>query len=490
MLIYTHVTLVCICSRCAMCAADADCVWCGSGRGCMPGRPEPVNRTGCTYLPDGSGRVRCNCEPAGCPNECTANAGGCGKCLQDSLCGWCAGAGVCQLDLNALPTRAAKSLGAAGLSTACPAGWLSYSAAVRLVGGAASACPPEENDVWMVALISTCVGTVTFGIACIFLLFRLRVLGPPIPPRPTPLPGRLLDDIPTFKYTGRAQTSAACPPPIPLPPAASGAGDVAAGEEVDEDEAVCSICLGEYEEGEELRLLGCLHVFHRQCVDQWLSVSRECPLCKRDIAASAASADLTAITSAAFAARQGRVYDAATTALVQRRRRRSARCRCFGGREHSEDEPMIAVAVGGQQPEAERLLHTVPPPLAASDGVSPQQGLQSPLPLEAQGDGTAAGAASGELTAALVYPVYDSGSLAQSELVDPILPILPSAALFAVGVPGVPGTGAAEEMLLVDSDSEVLEGSGAAAGQSLVAGLMAGSLLSLRQEEEVVEVAL
>jgi len=487
---YSVLLLRCsIYSRCAMCAADADCVWCGSGRGCVPGRPEPVNRTGCAYLPDGSGLSRCNCEPAGCPNECTANAGGCSACLQDSLCGWCGGAGVCQLDLNALPTRAAKSLDAAGRTKACPGGWIPYAAAVRLVGGAATACPPEENDVWVVVLISACVGTVTFGIACIFLLFRFRVLGPPTAPRPAPLPGRLLDDIPTFKYAGRAHNPTACPPPTPPPPAACEAGGVAAGEDEDEEEAMCSICLGEYEEGEELRLLGCLHVFHRQCVDQWLTVSRECPLCKRDVAVSAASADPATINSAAFAARQGRAYDAAAAAFVQRRRRRAARCRCFGSQQHSEDEPDGAAAAAGQQ--AGRLLHAATPPLAATDGGSLQQGLRSLLPMAALVDGTAAGSAVGEHAAALVFPApaYDSGSLylAERELVDPIPPTLPAV---AVGVAGGAGMGVAEEVLLGESDSEVQEGAGAAAGQGFVVGLLANSLLSLRQEEEVVEVAL
>ncbi|XP_042477716.1 RING-H2 finger protein ATL40-like [Macadamia integrifolia] len=43
----------------------------------------------------------------------------------------------------------------------------------------------------------------------------------------------------------------------------------------------CSICLSSLEEEEMVRLLpNCLHVFHAQCIDRWLSSQTTCPICR------------------------------------------------------------------------------------------------------------------------------------------------------------------------------------------------------------------
>ncbi|KAM5573787.1 hypothetical protein ABKV19_013372 [Rosa sericea] len=55
-----------------------------------------------------------------------------------------------------------------------------------------------------------------------------------------------------------------------------------------EEAAQCYICLVEYEEGDEMRILPCNHEFHKACIDKWLKEihSRVCPLCRRDICRS------------------------------------------------------------------------------------------------------------------------------------------------------------------------------------------------------------
>ncbi|KAI8893725.1 hypothetical protein BC833DRAFT_652664 [Globomyces pollinis-pini] len=49
--------------------------------------------------------------------------------------------------------------------------------------------------------------------------------------------------------------------------------------ELEEEDATCTICLSEYEEGENLRQLGCKHHFHKDCIDEWLHLNGKCPLC-------------------------------------------------------------------------------------------------------------------------------------------------------------------------------------------------------------------
>ncbi|KAF7018291.1 unnamed protein product [Triticum aestivum] len=46
----------------------------------------------------------------------------------------------------------------------------------------------------------------------------------------------------------------------------------------------CSVCLGEFHDGESLRLLPkCSHAFHQQCIDTWLKSHSNCPLCRSNI---------------------------------------------------------------------------------------------------------------------------------------------------------------------------------------------------------------
>ncbi|RIA91371.1 hypothetical protein C1645_767485 [Glomus cerebriforme] len=62
-------------------------------------------------------------------------------------------------------------------------------------------------------------------------------------------------------------------PPFPIP---------------NSDDAVCSICLESYEDGDELRHLWCSHHFHKNCVDEWLKLNKKCPMCREDVEEMAA----------------------------------------------------------------------------------------------------------------------------------------------------------------------------------------------------------
>lgn len=51
------------------------------------------------------------------------------------------------------------------------------------------------------------------------------------------------------------------------------------GGNLDRDKVECPICLVPFKEGDELRLLFCLHRYHKKCGDEWLRKKTTCPLC-------------------------------------------------------------------------------------------------------------------------------------------------------------------------------------------------------------------
>ena len=52
---------------------------------------------------------------------------------------------------------------------------------------------------------------------------------------------------------------------------------------IEKEDTKCSICLGWYENGDDLRILPCSHHFHQGCADEWFKITATCPLCVRPI---------------------------------------------------------------------------------------------------------------------------------------------------------------------------------------------------------------
>mmetsp|Transcript_29422 Transcript_29422/g.46728 ORF Transcript_29422/g.46728 Transcript_29422/m.46728 type:complete len:475 (+) Transcript_29422:46-1470(+) len=53
--------------------------------------------------------------------------------------------------------------------------------------------------------------------------------------------------------------------------------------ESNDDANKCCICLEQFENGDEIRRLPCLHIFHKEEIDKWLRSNRVCPICRVNI---------------------------------------------------------------------------------------------------------------------------------------------------------------------------------------------------------------
>jgi Ring finger domain len=63
--------------------------------------------------------------------------------------------------------------------------------------------------------------------------------------------------------------------------------------EYDDELPHCSICLGEYEDGEALVQLPCGHLYHDSCIASWTASHTKCPLCNLDLESVAVTNDQT-----------------------------------------------------------------------------------------------------------------------------------------------------------------------------------------------------
>ncbi|KAL2923249.1 RING-H2 finger protein ATL33 [Bienertia sinuspersici] len=56
---------------------------------------------------------------------------------------------------------------------------------------------------------------------------------------------------------------------------------IASTSNLGKDNAECPVCLSVFVQGDELRQLKkCKHLFHRTCIDKWLSTHCNCPVCR------------------------------------------------------------------------------------------------------------------------------------------------------------------------------------------------------------------
>jgi hypothetical protein len=107
----------------------------------------------------------------------------------------------------------------------------------------------------------------------------------PPPPPPALYPSYPCEQrrVPLAQASTSRMMMAALPrePPAARGKARVGADDDAIQRPPCEEEIDCVICLADVDDEETAKRLPlCLHVFHRQCIDQWLQGHSTCPICR------------------------------------------------------------------------------------------------------------------------------------------------------------------------------------------------------------------
>lgn len=99
------------------------------------------------------------------------------------------------------------------------------------------------------------------------------------PPQPPPIDPSVIE-----ASTGRMTYAAPAEATNAHDAAASGSDERRQGDDVQQQQASCSVCLEAFKVGDELRILPCLHRYHCDCIDRWLQQSPACPVCKHQVA--------------------------------------------------------------------------------------------------------------------------------------------------------------------------------------------------------------
>jgi len=130
--------------------------------------------------------------------------------------------------------------------------------------------------------------------------------------------------------------------------------------------ADCSVCLGEFHDGELVRLLPkCGHAFHVPCIDTWLRAHVNCPLCRSDV--------LDPAVTAGEETGSNPPADPDANANVQAEQRAAAASDAIPDHEEEESSGQGAAASPAQEDQQEQPSSPEPPP-------PPQQQLFRPPP--------------------------------------------------------------------------------------------------------------
>lgn len=128
-----------------------------------------------------------------------------------------------------------------------------------------------ESDFVVILAALLCAVICVSGLIAVARCTWLRrdSTGNPPPVKNKGLKKKVLKSLPKFRYDPSTETE-------------SSSSGAAANGEVPFTAEECAICLVEYVEGDEIRVLpNCGHRFHLLCVDTWLLSNSSCPTCRQ-----------------------------------------------------------------------------------------------------------------------------------------------------------------------------------------------------------------
>ena len=98
---------------------------------------------------------------------------------------------------------------------------------------------------------------------------------PPDGPLSAPADSFLDNEIP--QSMSADQATMLCAPCSPITPVAD---EIDESDDDYEEDFTCTICIMEVEDGDKVGALNCHHIFHVQCLKEWIKRKNVCPLCQ------------------------------------------------------------------------------------------------------------------------------------------------------------------------------------------------------------------